>query len=171
MRRVAQFALTAATIGILSLTGCAQSGENTAAGSGGDAGSVIPDDSTSQGTQTFPPVTTTPPPSAAPVPSAVSISVDDGAGNVSEYTLTCAPQGGNHPDAAAACSALAAGTAVFAPADPNQACTEIFGGPQTATVTGTVNGVQLSGTFSRANGCEIARWDALAAVFANAGGA
>jgi hypothetical protein len=40
------------------------------------------------------------------------------------------------------------------------ACTQIYGGDQLATITGA--GVQAS--FSRANGCEIARWDALRPV-------
>ena len=43
-------------------------------------------------------------------------------------------------------------------------CTQQFGGPQPATVTGTVDGDQVDATFSRTDGCEISRWDALDAV-------
>jgi hypothetical protein len=49
----------------------------------------------------------------------------------------------------------------FAPTPADVACTEIWGGPATAKVTGRLNGRPLEATFSRNNGCEIARWDAL----------
>ena len=39
-------------------------------------------------------------------------------------------------------------------------CTDIFGGPQTATVEGTIRGKAVSARFARRNGCEIARWEA-----------
>jgi hypothetical protein len=47
----------------------------------------------------------------------------------------------------------------FAPVDPGQACTMIFGGPGKATVTGTLDGAAVNATFTRSNGCEIARWE------------
>jgi hypothetical protein len=47
----------------------------------------------------------------------------------------------------------------FAPADPGQACTMIFGGPGKATVTGTLDGAAVDATFTRSNGCEISRWE------------
>ena len=48
----------------------------------------------------------------------------------------------------------------FDPVGPNEACTEIFGGPETATIEGTLDGEEVGGTFSRANGCEIDRFGA-----------
>lgn len=42
--------------------------------------------------------------------------------------------------------------------DPHQACTMIYGGPEKATVTGTILGEEVDVTFSRENGCEIDRW-------------
>ena len=54
----------------------------------------------------------------------------------------------------------------FAPVDPMTACTEIFGGPQTATVTGRLRGARVDARFSRANGCEIARWERVAKLLA-----
>ena len=110
-------------------------------------------------------MTTPPAPSAPAVPADVQITVDDGAGTVTTYSLTCQPAGGDHPDPAGACSTLAAGASAFAPPDPTRACTEIYGGPQVATVTGTLNGAAVNGTFGRGDGCQIARWEALAAVF------
>lgn len=58
-----------------------------------------------------------------------------------------------------------AGISAFAPVDPDQACTEIYGGPREATVAGTLRGADVESSFTRANGCQIARWDALAALF------
>jgi hypothetical protein len=57
----------------------------------------------------------------------------------------------------APCDALTA--AVFEPTPPETACTQQFGGPQTATVTGTFDGREVDARYSRANGCEIARWE------------
>jgi hypothetical protein len=39
------------------------------------------------------------------------------------------------------------------------ACTEIYGGPQVAEVRGTFKGRRIQARFTRANGCEIDRWD------------
>jgi hypothetical protein len=77
-----------------------------------------------------------------------------------EATLTCDPDGGSHPDPAAACAALLQNEDALEPVPGNVACTEIYGGNQVARITGS--GVQAS--FSRQNGCEIARWDALQRV-------
>ncbi len=87
------------------------------------------------------------------------------------WTLTCDPAGGTHPDADAACAALAAATDPFAPTPRDQACTEIYGGPQTATVTGTFRGQPVNASFSRINGCEINRWDSLTPLLVLQGGA
>jgi hypothetical protein len=75
-------------------------------------------------------------------------------------TLTCDPDGGSHPSPAAACDALLQHQDALGPVAGDVACTEIYGGPQLATISG--DGVHA--TLSRGNGCQIARWDALAAV-------
>jgi hypothetical protein len=46
----------------------------------------------------------------------------------------------------------------FEPTPRGTACTQLFGGPQTATVSGTWDGERIDARFSRNNGCEIARW-------------
>lgn len=109
------------------------------------------------------------PPAAQPSepigPADLTIEVDDGAGSVVTRTLTCEPPGGDVPAAQQACDQLgAAGTAVFAGVPPDAMCTQQYGGPQTAVVSGSVGGGRVQATFSRVNGCEIARWDALSAV-------
>jgi hypothetical protein len=45
------------------------------------------------------------------------------------------------------------------PVPDDVACTEQFGGPQTATIKGTLDGRQVDARFARNNGCEIARWE------------
>lgn len=106
-------------------------------------------------------------PPAEPVTADLTIVVDaTGEGAPQTYTFTCSPDGGDHPDPAAACAALAqAGVEAFAPTPRDVACTEQWGGPQVATVQGTVDGEQISARFDRTNGCEISRWDRLAPVF------
>lgn len=54
----------------------------------------------------------------------------------------------------------------FAPVPKKQLCTQIYGGPQTATVEGSWRGEQVRAGYDRTDGCQIARWDALASVFA-----
>ena len=84
------------------------------------------------------------------------------------YELECEPPGGDHPQPAEACAALdAAGADVFEPVAKDQMCTELYGGPQTATVKGTYQGDPVDATFNRTNGCEIDRWEQLGTTFFN----
>ena len=39
------------------------------------------------------------------------------------------------------------------------ACTQIYGGPASASVRGTLLGEQVDAQFKLTNGCEIERWD------------
>lgn len=43
-------------------------------------------------------------------------------------------------------------------------CTQIYGGPETARVTGTIDGTKVDRRFARTNGCEIADFDAAAGL-------
>ncbi|HET9649029.1 MAG TPA: SSI family serine proteinase inhibitor [Microlunatus sp.] len=108
--------------------------------------------------------------SSAPTPAApsastaqLSISVDMGQGGApTEWKLTCNPAGGTHPDPVGACQALEVnGAAALPPVSKDRACTMIYGGPQRATVTGTIDGERVMSTFTRTNGCEIDRWSQL----------
>jgi len=47
----------------------------------------------------------------------------------------------------------------FEPVPADAICTEIFGGPDTATIQGTLDGERVEAELSRANGCEIERFD------------
>ena len=44
--------------------------------------------------------------------------------------------------------------------DADRVCAAIYGGPQTARVTGTIGDERVERTFSREDGCAIADWDA-----------
>jgi hypothetical protein len=47
-----------------------------------------------------------------------------------------------------------------APVPPDTACTEIYGGPDTLRVEGTLEGETINATLTRENGCEIDRFEA-----------
>ena len=81
-------------------------------------------------------------------------------GPSSTATLTCDPNGGTHPDADKACAALDAHPEALHPVPTDMACTQIYGGDQVATIEG--DGTRAM--FNRSDGCQIARWDALAPV-------
>ena len=83
-------------------------------------------------------------------------------GEAVEASLTCEPAGGTHRDPAAACRALAARPDALEPVPPDAVCTQIYGGPEEAEVSGTVSARRVSASFTKRNGCEIARWEALA---------
>jgi len=88
------------------------------------------------------------------------------------WTLSCAPARGTVTRPARACARLATGGArLFAPVTKNMVCTEIFGGPQKARIVGTVNGRRVRATFTRTNGCEVARWQRISPWLVPAGGA
>jgi subtilisin inhibitor-like len=78
-----------------------------------------------------------------------------------EATLTCDPPGGTHPDAAAACAALAENEDALKPVPGHSLCTQQYGGPEEAEVTGTFGGQRVEAAFTKRNGCEIDRWERL----------
>lgn len=47
----------------------------------------------------------------------------------------------------------------LAPVPGDTACTEIFGGPEVVTVTGSLHGEAVDAELTRTNGCEIERFD------------
>jgi hypothetical protein len=102
---------------------------------------------------------------AAPPPSFADLQVTvdrDGDGGAKAKTLTvrCGPASDSQE-----CAALADMKASdFRPPPGNLACTEQYGGPEVATVKGTLHGKPVDARFTRINGCEIARWDAASKV-------
>lgn len=99
---------------------------------------------------------------ASPGPTRLVVVVADGQGASSRWSLTCDPAGGDHPDPVAACAALdGRGADALPDPPPDTACTMIYGGPQTATVTGTWRGRAVEAALDRTDGCGIGRWEAL----------
>ncbi|MGZ8692357.1 MAG: SSI family serine proteinase inhibitor [Gaiellaceae bacterium] len=84
------------------------------------------------------------------------------------YTLKCAPVGGTLPKRVAACTKLMRTKRPFAPTPRGMACTQIYGGPQEALVTGRFRGSQIRATFGRKDGCQIARWNRVGFLFPGA---
>lgn len=79
------------------------------------------------------------------------------------WTLRCDPVGGTVQQPRRACSKLAAGgRKLFAPVPRPAICTEIYGGPDRARVTGVVAGRRVWATFNLTNGCHIERWSRFA---------
>ncbi|MFD3941642.1 SSI family serine proteinase inhibitor [Streptomyces sp. NPDC058579] len=104
-------------------------------------------------------------------PDALTVTVSESGHRSADGTfrLECAEKaGGDHPAATAACSRLAehakAGTDPFAPVAKDRICSLQHGGPAVAHITGEWRGRTVDARFSRANGCEIDRWDNLAPV-------
>lgn len=88
------------------------------------------------------------------------------------WTLTCDPAGGTLRRPGRACQRLTSGgRALFAPLRKGLICTQIYGGPQVALVTGTLAGHRLWARFQRRNGCEIDRWNRLSPWLLPPGGA
>ncbi len=160
LRRTAALALAVA--GVFALGACADDPVTSPPGAGGTTDPDTPVTSSPGDTGTATPTA----PAGEPVPADLTVKVDDGNGTTSTYALTCLPEGGDHPDAKGACAAVAtSGAEAFGPPPKNQMCTEQYGGPQTASVTGTLNGEPVTATFSRTDGCEIGRWEAMSALF------
>lgn len=134
---------------------------------------------------------TTGPSSPAPSPSATALPSGPGQGNAqlaivvrpsatgtpTKFTLVChngiPAAESQHPNPAAACAAIKKNPAILSPAPPGktQTCTQQYGGPQVATVTGVVDGRQVQASFSLKDGCEIASWNAAKVVLGSSGGA
>lgn len=98
---------------------------------------------------------------------------DEPDGEASHLEVSVWPQGrpGESRDATVTCADPSAGgeecaaiervdAEELAPTPPDVACTQIFGGPQEATIEGTLRGEELDIQLSRRNGCEISRWEA-----------
>ncbi|PRH76361.1 hypothetical protein C6N75_26050 [Streptomyces solincola] len=105
-------------------------------------------------------------------PDKLTITVADSGNPAADGTfeLECGTRTaeGTHPRAKGACDRLKEladeGRDPFAPVAEGTMCTMQHGGPATAHITGTWHGKDVDARFSRGDGCEIARWDALKPV-------
>jgi hypothetical protein len=144
IRSPRQSLLAVAALGALAVAGCGSSTGNDA------GGRVVPSSESSPAT------------SSSSAGAELTIVVSTGSGAATTWHLTCDPAGGDHPDPATACAALqAGGDQALPPVPKDRMCTQIYGGDQTARITGTWRGKPVDASLKRTNGCEIARWNAL----------
>jgi Subtilisin inhibitor-like len=100
----------------------------------------------------------------------LTIVVNDDSGKTWTWRLACDPPSGSHPDPKAACRVLKAnGAAALPPVPEDKVCTQIYGGPETATITGTWEGKQVLSQFARNDGCQISRWKLMEGLLPPAG--
>jgi hypothetical protein len=84
------------------------------------------------------------------------------------FTLKCAPVGGTLPNRRPACRKLMALKAPFAPVRKDLVCTQIYGGPAEARITGRFRGAPVRASFNLRDGCQIGRWNRLSFILGTA---
>jgi Subtilisin inhibitor-like len=85
-----------------------------------------------------------------------------GSSDPETYTLRCDPDGGTVPRAATVCNKLDTLERPFARPSKNIMCTDQYGGPQQALITGRHKGNRIWTVIGMRNGCEISRAKRLA---------
>jgi hypothetical protein len=92
----------------------------------------------------------------------LAITLDaDGPGGADSLTAELRCPGANAPPTA--CEAIEElPEDPAAPVPPGTPCTEIYGGPDVVTIEGTLEGEDVDTELTRANGCEIERFDRFA---------
>ena len=94
----------------------------------------------------------------------VEVDLGDGSAPVT-WTLTCVGfVEGSHPQAQAACDHLAALESPFAPLPDDVVCSQQYGGPETAQITGRWHADDVDLELSRTDGCRISQWESLGPV-------
>ncbi|MEV6670530.1 SSI family serine proteinase inhibitor [Streptomyces sp. NPDC051162] len=117
--------------------------------------------------------------SAAPLPlpqlenggDHLTVAVSEAGRLDGRYELYCHPDGGTHHRPKEACAQLDKqarwGKDLFAPVAKNQVCTDIYGGPQRAHISGRWAGKPVDADFNRTNGCEMERWNKFSELLGN----
>jgi hypothetical protein len=159
------------------LVACGADGGETRAESP-DAGTRSRDDTTTT-TETTTTTTTEPTETTGggggDVATSLTVEVTDAGQAPRTATLTCNGTATGtgflaEPAAAeAACTLLQgnpdASQRLIAGRNPDLLCTEIFGGPEVARVSGEIDGQRVETTVDRTDGCGIADWDMLGPLF------
>lgn len=90
----------------------------------------------------------------------LTVAYDDGSGKPAVRTLACgAGAAAATRDVRDACARLEAVGGPVGPVPEGQMCSMVYGGPQTAHVTGRWHGRPVDETYRRTDGCEVARWN------------
>jgi hypothetical protein len=107
----------------------------------------------------------------------LTLRVEDGRGKVARATLDCGGDGGSahgsgflsaRPEEHCA-DALRMQRLLTTQPPKDQVCTQLYGGPQTAHIAGTLAGDTVARDLSRTNGCEIADWKSAEPLLAPSG--
>ncbi|HEY2577182.1 MAG TPA: SSI family serine proteinase inhibitor [Streptosporangiaceae bacterium] len=89
---------------------------------------------------------------------------------ISQWTLTCAPDGGTLPDPVQACERLSQVQLPPATPPPHVMCPMIIYGPELLTIDGWWHGSWISLRMDRTDdGCEAARWNGIITALGLAG--
>jgi len=78
------------------------------------------------------------------------------------WTLHCDPASGSLPNDRVACQKLKVLKQPFAAARKGLMCTQVYGGPDEAVITGTFRGERVSARLTLTDGCQISRFKRLA---------
>ena len=106
----------------------------------------------------------------------LSVKVEDGNGKVARATLDCEDGGGAHGSGFLSASAdqhcadaVRMQKLLTTQPRKDQVCTQLYGGPQTAHIAGTLAGETVARDLSRTNGCAIADWKSAEPLLAPSG--
>jgi hypothetical protein len=105
----------------------------------------------------------------------LKVRVADGNGQVAEATLECgdgSAKGGGFLENGAdqhCRDALAMEKLLTTQPASDRVCTQLYGGPQTARITGTFGAQDVARSLKRTNGCEIEDWKQADALLAPSG--
>jgi hypothetical protein len=94
-----------------------------------------------------------------------------GNGEMERWTLRCAPAAGTLPRPGTACVRLNTMENPFAPLRKDLQCTQIYGGPQEAVISGIFQGNRVWVKLTVRDGCQIARAKKLAFLVPGMGAA
>ncbi|GAA3319438.1 SSI family serine proteinase inhibitor [Arthrobacter ramosus] len=151
-------------------------GNSTSSSPSSSPTGLLPDETSSPSGKPAPSVSPTAPSSPGRGDAELSIILKLSPTAAAEsYTLVCT--GGvpaaesHHPTAAAACAALKKnpGLLTRTPRPSDQMCDQRYGGPQTAIVTGAIDGVGVESSYKLTDGCEISAWAAVADILGSSG--
>jgi hypothetical protein len=92
------------------------------------------------------------------------VTYDNGHGVVVNHVLLCHPAGGSVPQAQQACRHLDILGGPVGATPQREMCSMLYGGPETARVTGTWRGRQVNESYSRTNSCQTERWERMEPV-------
>ncbi len=121
-----------------------------------------------------PPATTTAPAPSGPTDLTVvwwpkGPDASDAQARRTELTVTCPERPADTDADCRELLAMADGDVFAAELPPGMMCTQQYGGPETMEVEGTLAGTPVTTTFTRVDGCQIARWDTAAPLLLRMG--